>query len=58
MVYLTQQFIHWLITGVFTLDHDPLIDSSYIKDSLLVHVNLDSNFEIKKEGTVIYLQKK
>ena len=37
---------------------DPLIDSSYIKDSLLVHVNLDSNFEIKKKETSHLFAKK
>ena len=37
---------------------DPLIDSSYIKDSLLAHVNLDSNFEIKKEVNESFICKK
>lgn len=37
---------------------DPLIDSSYIKDSLLIHVDLDSNFEIKKEGNESFICKK
>ena len=37
---------------------DPLIDSNYIRDSLLVHVNLDSNFEIKKEGNESFICKK
>ena len=42
----------------FYSELDPLIDSSYIKDSLLVHVNLDSNFEIKKEGNESFICKK
>ena len=42
----------------FYSESDPLIDSSYIKDSLLVHVNLDSNFEIKKEGNESFICKK
>ena len=37
---------------------EPIVDSSYIKDSLLVHINLDSNFEIMNEGNESFICKK
>lgn len=42
----------------FYSGYDPIVDSSYIKDSLLVHINLDSNFEIMNEGNESFICKK
>ena len=42
----------------FYNNSDPIIDSIYIIDSLLVHINLDSNFKINKVGNELFICKK